>query len=252
MMGILNITPDSFSDGGRYLRKDMALEHAYGLIDQGADAIDIGGESTRPGADPVPEDEELKRVIPIIKELSPTVDVPISVDTTKPKVAEESIKAGASVINDICGFGDDRMISVAVSYDVPAIIMHMHGSPKTLGTYVMNGDFMTEIKKFLDGRAEHAVRMGMNERNIILDPGVGFGKTAEQNMHIIRNSGSFGEKYPVLIGPSRKRFLAQCFPSLERDEATAAASKTAADSGADILRVHNVSATLSHFGPERI
>ncbi|MDR3074919.1 MAG: dihydropteroate synthase, partial [Candidatus Methanoplasma sp.] len=211
IMGILNITPDSFSDGGRYLSMDKALEHAYGLIDQGADIIDIGGESTRPGADPVTADEELGRIIPIIRELSPTVDVPISVDTMKPTVAKESVRAGASIINDICGLGNEHMIDVAAAYDVPVVIMHMYGSPKTLATDVMEGDFMTGIKEFLDGRAECAVSKGVRERNIILDPGVGFGKTPDQNMHIIRNCGSFGQRYPVLIGPSRKRFLARCF-----------------------------------------
>jgi dihydropteroate synthase len=250
MMGILNLTPDSFSDGGLYNSKKDALKHAYELIDQGADILDIGGESTRPGSDPVSEDEELERVIGIIEELAPTIDAPISIDTMKPAVAEESVKAGASIINDICGMTDERMSDVAISYGVPAIIMHVHGTPKTLGTDTMEGDFLTEIKRFLDERAEHLVGKGMEEKNIVLDPGVGFGKTAEQNMSIIENSGWFSDRYPILIGPSRKRFLSHYYPGMDKDEATAIASKTAVDNGAGIIRVHNVSKTLSFLNAE--
>ena len=250
-MGILNVTPDSFSDGGAHFSKKSALEHAYRLIGDGADILDIGGESTRPGSDPVPEEEEIGRVIGVIKELAPTVGVPISIDTSKPRVAEEAVKAGASVINDIRGLRDEEMVNVAISYDIPAVIMHMHGTPKTLGTDTMEGDAMSEIKRFLSERAEHAVGRGMKEKNVILDPGVGFGKTAEQDMRIIENSGWFGGGYPVLIGPSRKRFLSQYYPGMDKDEATAAVSRTAADSGADILRVHDVRKVLSSLCGDR-
>jgi dihydropteroate synthase len=158
----------------------------------------------------------------------------------KPIVAEMSIKAGASMINDICGLRDDDMIDVAISHRVPAVIMHMHGTPRTLATDTMEGDIITEIRRFLNERAEHAAGRGMRGRDIILDPGIGFGKTAEQNMRIIENCGSFSDEYPILIGPSRKRFLSHCYPGVDADEATARASRIAADNGARILRVHNV------------
>lgn len=242
-MGILNVTPDSFSDGGSFLSKENALEHAFDLIDQGADTIDIGAESTRPGSDPVSTEEELKRLIPILKDLAPSIDVPISVDTMKWEIAEAALNNGAAIINDICGMRDEKMISVAVSCQCPIVIMHMHGTPKTLTTDNMKGDFMNDIKRFLDERVEHVLNAGVKEKDIILDPGVGFGKTAEQNMEIIKNCGRFSDEYPILIGPSRKRFLEHYYPETDKDEATAAVSKIAVDNGADILRVHNVRRT---------
>ena len=247
-MGILNITPDSFSDGGAHLSKKSALEHAYRLTDCGADILDIGGESSRPGADPVPEEEEIRRIIDVIKELTPTIDIPVSVDTMKPRVADLAVKAGASIINDICGLRDDRMTDIAVDHDIPAVIMHMHGTPKTFRENVMEGDALAEIKRFLEERAAHAAASGMEERNMIFDPGVGFGKTAEQDMMIVENSGWFSGGCPVLIGPSRKRFLSHYYPGMDKDEATAAACRTAADSGAGILRAHNVARIMSVFG----
>ena len=250
-MGIVNITPDSFSDGGAYLSKKSALEHAYSLIESGADIIDIGGESSRPGSDRISAKEETKRVIGAIKELAPTISTPISIDTAKPRVAESCIKAGASIINDVSGLRDDRMINIAISYDVPAAIVHMHGTPKTFDTDMMEGNALTEIKRFLNERAEHAVGRGMKERNIIVDPGIGFGKTAEQDMSIALNSGWFSDRYPVLVGPSRKRFLSKYYSEMDRDEATAAASMIAAESGAKILRVHNVSKVAQFIGGNR-
>ncbi|MCL2032436.1 MAG: dihydropteroate synthase [Methanomassiliicoccaceae archaeon] len=246
-MGILNVTPDSFSDGGAYLSKESALERAYHLIDEGADMLDVGGESSRPGSDTVTEEEEIRRVIGVIRDLVPTVDIPISIDTAKPHVAEEAVSAGASLINDIWGLRDETMADIAISNDIPAVIMHMHGTPKTLGTDTMEGDALSEIKRFLSKRAEHVISKGMKERNIILDPGVGFGKTHEQSMMIVENSGWFSSAYPVLIGPSRKRFLSHYYPDMETDEATASASVTAADNGARILRVHNVGKVRSRL-----
>lgn len=244
-MGILNMTPDSFSDGGAHPSKESALAHAYKIIDDGADILDVGGESSRPGADPVSAEEEVRRVIGVIRELAQTVSVPISIDTTKPYVAEEALKAGASIINDIGGLRNEALLDIAISYDVPAVIAHMYGTPRTFGTETMEGDVLIEVKKFLKERAEHSISKGMKESNIILDPGIGFGKTPEQDMRMIENSGWFGGGYPVLIGPSRKRFLSQYYPGMDRDEATAAASRTAADSGAGILRVHDVPGVLS-------
>jgi dihydropteroate synthase len=247
MMGILNLTPDSFSDGGEHFSKKDALEHAFYLIDSGADIIDIGGESTRPGSDPVSEEEELGRVIDVITELAPSIDKPISIDTMKPRVADMSLKAGAAIINDVSGLRSDEMIRVAVDYNAPSVIMHMHGLPKTFFTDTMKGDVNTQIKKYLDERAEYVVSKGMEERNIILDPGIGFGKTAEQDMRIVEYSGRFSDKYPVLIGPSRKKFLSQYYPRMDRDEATAIVSGISAENGASILRVHNVSRILSYL-----
>jgi dihydropteroate synthase len=246
-MGILNITPDSFSDGGAFLTKEKALAHAYRLIDEGADILDVGGESTRPGSDPVSEEEEAARILGVIEELAPTVNVPISVDTVKPTVAEGALKAGASIINDISALRNDDMVRIALSYDVPVVIAHMHGTPKTFGAFMMEGDALAEIKGFLEDRAECLTGKGMKEKNLILDPGIGFGKTPEQDMAVIQNSGWFGGRYPVLIGHSRKRFLERYYPGMDRDEATAIVSKTAADSGARILRVHDVASTIKRI-----
>jgi len=250
-MGILNLTPDSFSDGGEYRTKKTALAHAYRMIDEGADIIDVGGESTRPGSDPVPAEEEIERVIDVIKELSSTADVPISIDTTKPAVAEVSIRGGASIINDVGGLREERMIGIAKEYDAPVVIVHMYGVPKTFASHTMEGHAKEEIKRFLNERAEHAVSSGIKESNIIVDPGVGFGKTAEQDIFIVENSGWFSDRYPVLIGPSRKRFLSQYYPGMDKDKATAAAAAAAFESGASILRVHNVSETLSLLEKDR-
>ena len=248
IMGILNLTPDSFSDGGGHLSEKDALEHAYDMIDGGADIIDIGGESSRPGAVPVPEEEEVRRIIGVIKDLASTVDVPLSIDTAKPHVAEVSVKAGASIINDIFGLRDDRMIDISVSNDIPAVIVHMHGTPPTFYTDTMEGDVLAEIGRFLGERADYAISRGMKERNIIVDPGIGFGKTAEQDILITENCGRFGDNFPVLAGPSRKRFLSALYPGMESDEATARASLKAAESGARIIRVHNVQMTASCLG----
>ena len=244
-MGILNLTPDSFSDGGIFQSKKSALEHAYRMIDEGADMIDVGGESTRPGASPITEEDEIARVVDVVKELSRTANVPISIDTSKPAVAEASLKAGASIINDVGGLRDERMIEIAKAFDSPVVIVHMFGTPKTFATHTMEGDAGEEIKRFLSGRAEFALRKGIGGSNIIVDPGIGFGKTSEQDMFIINNSGWFSDKYPVLIGPSRKRFLSQYYEGMDKDKATAAAAAAAAKSGASMLRVHNVSEVLS-------
>ena len=252
IMGILNVTPDSFSDGGAYASRKSAIEHAHLLIEHGADIIDVGGESTRPGADPVTAKVEYRRVIEVIEELVQTTDVPISVDTSKPFVAEEAVKVGASIINDICGLSNEAMIDVAASYDVLTVIMHMHENPKTFETDFMEGDVVTEITRFLDERSEYAISRGLNEKNIIVDPGVGFGKTPEQDMRIIENCGSFGSKFPVMIGPSRKRFLSHHYQDMEWDEATAHASKKAAESGARIIRVHNVRKVRAHLSVHRL
>ncbi|AIZ55940.1 dihydropteroate synthase [Candidatus Methanoplasma termitum] len=255
IVGILNLTPDSFSDGGKYLSKKDALEHAHFLIRSGADIIDIGGESTRPGSDAVTVEEELSRVIDVIEELASTTDVPLSIDTTKPVVAEASLNAGAVMINDISGLREEAMIRTAIEYDAAVVITHMHGTPKTFLFDTMRGDANGEIKRFLGDRAEYATGKGMKEGNIIIDPGIGFGKTAEQDMSIIENSGWFSDRYPILIAPSRKKFLSKYCPDMDKDQATAVVSGIAAENGAGLLRVHNVPLVLSYLEnkkPEKI
>ena len=237
VMGILNVTPDSFSDGGRYLSGN-ALEHALEMLDQGADIIDIGGESTRPGSDPVPSEIEIERIVPVIRELSSVSDIPISVDTMKPKVAYAALDAGADIVNDVNGLRTEGMMDVVSSAGVPAIIMHMKGMPKTMQLEPMQGKVTGDIVDFLKERCDYAADFGI--KDIILDPGVGFGKTAEQNVEIIDNSSAFSLGHPVLIGASRKRFLPSVYPDMDRDEATVAVSLRALDAGADIVRVHNV------------
>ena len=237
VMGILNVTPDSFSDGGLYF-SGGAVEHALSMIDDGADIIDIGGESTRPGSDPVPSDEEIRRIVPVIRELSSVSDIPISVDTMKTEVAEAALDAGADIINDVNGMRSEGMARLISSAGVPVIIMHMKGMPKTMQLEPMQGKVTEDIVSFLKERCDYAADFGI--KDIILDPGVGFGKTAEQNVEIIDNSSAFSLGHPVLIGASRKRFLPFAYPGMERDEASVAVSLRALDAGADIVRVHNV------------
>ena len=237
IMGILNVTPDSFSDGGMYY-SGGAVEHALSMIDDGADIIDIGGESTRPGSDPVPADEEIRRIVPVIKELASVSDIPISVDTMKTEVAEAALDAGADIINDVNGMRSEGMGELIASAGVPVIIMHMKGMPKTMQLEPMQGKVTEDIVNFLRERCDYASDLGI--RDIILDPGVGFGKTAEQNVEIIDNSSAFSLGHPVLIGASRKRFLPSVYPDMERDEATVKVSLRALDAGADMVRVHNV------------
>ena len=237
VMGILNVTPDSFSDGGRYLSGN-AVEHALKMIDEGADIIDIGGESTRPGSDPVPSETEMERIVPVIKELSSVSDIPISVDTMKSDVAYAALDAGADIINDVNGLRSEGMMELASSAGVPVVIMHMNGEPKTMQIHPMEGSVVGEIAAFLKERCDTAKEYGI--RDIILDPGIGFGKTVAQNMEIIENVSSFSFGRPVLIGASRKRFLSEIYPGTDRDEATVRVSLKAIGHGADIVRVHNV------------
>lgn len=237
VMGILNVTPDSFSDGGKYLSGN-AVEHALKMIDEGADIIDIGGESTRPGSDPVPSETEMERIVPVIKELSSVSDIPISVDTMKSDVAYAALDAGADIINDVNGLRSEGMMDVVSSAGAPVIIMHMKGMPKTMQLEPMEGRVTEPIAQFLKERYEIALDHGI--KDIITDPGVGFGKTSEQNMEIIENSSAFSFGCPVLIGASRKRFLSDMFPGMDRDDATVKISMKALDSGADIVRVHDV------------
>ena len=244
-MGILNVTPDSFSDGGTWVDPSVAVRHAFDMVDQGADIIDLGGESTRPFSDPVTAEEEISRLEPVLRDLLPSVDVPVSVDTMKTSVAERCISLGVDIINDVYGLRDEGMLDVCAGSDVAVVIMHMHGMPKTMQSSVMGDGFMDDIRSFLRGRTEAALDAGIPRDRIVLDPGIGFGKSFDQNMEILRNSSFFSDGYPVLMGSSRKRFLSEKFPGLERDDASAEAARISVESGADIVRVHNVGRTVA-------
>ncbi|MCQ2056228.1 MAG: dihydropteroate synthase [archaeon] len=234
-MGILNVTPDSFSDGGKYYKKG-ALEHAFDMIDQGADIIDVGGASTRPGSDPVSTEEELSRTIPILKDLIPSINTPVSIDTMNTEVARAALNIGINMINDVNALKSDGMMELVASYNVPCVIMHMKGMPKTMQNSPMTS--IHEIINFLRKRKETACTAGI--KNIILDPGIGFGKTPKLNMEIIDNIHCISTKDPILVGISRKKFLSQFYPDVDIDDATAQVSMKAINNGASIVRVHNV------------
>jgi dihydropteroate synthase len=244
IMGILNVTPDSFSDGGLYYDKDKAIEHGLRMISEGADIIDVGGESTRPGSDPIPVDEELKRTLPVISGLRKHTKSLISVDTSKSEVALAAIKEGADLINDISALRNDpEMISVAVKTDAPIILMHMKGSPKTMQNAPHYENVLFEIKSFLKKKIELAVENGIDKDKIIIDPGIGFGKRFEDNLTLIRNLNDFSTlDQPILIGISRKSFLGKILdlPPGEREEGTLASAIISVIQGAHILRVHEV------------
>ncbi len=244
IMGILNVTPDSFSDGGEFNSVPLAVEHALQMEKDGADIIDIGGESTRPGAVSVSLQEELDRVISVITDIRTLSDVMISVDTTKADVAREAIVAGASLVNDISGMtADTTMASVVKDFDVPIVIMHIKGTPKDMQDNPHYHNLMMEINAYFLERISFAKRSGINDNQIILDPGIGFGKTVEDNFTIIKELNTItGLGHPVLVGPSRKSFIGQTLnlPENERVEGTAAAVVASVINGARIVRVHDV------------
>lgn len=247
IMGILNVTPDSFSDGGRW-QSEAALEARIArLLAEGADIIDVGGESTRPFADPVSTEEELGRVIPAIRKIRERSTLPISIDTTKAVVAREALATGATMINDISALRHDpEMIEVVRSYTGPVILMHMQGVPGDMQVAPCYSDVVAEINAFFIERIGWMKRYGISRDRIIIDPGIGFGKTLEHNLAILRNIPAFKtHRCPVLIGHSRKFFLGQLLdvPVEERDDSTAVVSALCAQQGADILRVHDVRGT---------
>jgi dihydropteroate synthase len=244
IMGIINVTPDSFSDGGHFLDSEKAIAQGLRLVDEGADIIDIGGESTRPGSESVSVDEELRRVIPVIEGLVDKVKIPISIDTCKSEVARKAIDSGASMINDISAARfDPKIVDVAKEYDVPLALMHMKGTPNNMQKNPTYESVMGEIKEFLYERVGFAVTKGILKENILIDPGIGFGKTLEHNYEIIRNLGELKEMdMPILIGPSRKSFIGKTLdlPVEERLEGTLAAVTMCVMNGADMVRVHDV------------
>ena len=244
VMGIVNVTPDSFSDGGRFLDAEKAIEHAKRLAKEGADIIDVGGESTRPGSDPVTLEEEMRRVIPVIEGIAKEVKIPISIDTCKSGVAKAALDRGASIINDISALRfDSKIADVAVEHDVPMVLMHMKGTPKVMQLNPSFHSVMDEIKEFMRDRVEFAVFKGVARDGIIIDPGIGFGKTTEHNYEIIRKLGELKELgMPILIGTSRKSFIGNTLglDVDERLEGTLATITMCIMNGADIVRVHDV------------
>lgn len=244
IMGILNVTPDSFSDGGQFLKVENAFTHSVKMIEEGADIIDIGGESTKPFADPVSTDEELSRVIPVIEKIRSEYDILISIDTTKSKVAEEAITAGANIINDVSAMEiDENMLQIAKNYNSPIIMMHMKGIPKNMQNNPTYDHLITEIKDYLSSRVKCAINAGIDKKNIIIDPGIGFGKSVEHNFEIINNLDSFVDLgFPVLLGASRKSFIGLTLDVEEKDrlEGSIAANVIGLQKGAKIFRVHDV------------
>jgi dihydropteroate synthase len=243
LMGIVNATPDSFSDGGQFGSPQDAVDHARQLVAEGADVVDVGGESTRPGGDPVSVDEELARVIPIVEALTAD-DVVVSIDTSKPQVAVEALMAGAEIVNDVTGFRDLAMREMAAAWQPGVVVMHMAGSPRTMQNNPEYADVLAEVGSYLGAQAGLLEAAGLSSDRICLDPGIGFGKTAEHNLDLLSGTGVLaGLGYPLMVGVSRKRFISALLgvDSLEeRDFATAVLSALVTRLGANVLRVHNV------------
>ncbi|MGM0569017.1 MAG: dihydropteroate synthase [Elusimicrobiota bacterium] len=246
IMGVLNITSDSFYDGGNYLNFKHALSRARQIISEGAHIIDIGGESTRPGASPVAVEIEKKRVIPLIKELANKNDFKISCDTSKPAVAEAALEAGAVMINDVRGMRDSKMMEIAAKQNAAVCIMHMKGNPGNMQKDPSYSHVLREIKNFLLKRVDDCIQKGIPRENIILDPGIGFGKTLEHNLKIISNIKKITGDFPVLAGVSRKSFIGAVLnkPVGERLAGSLAAACYLTCRGADMLRVHDVKETV--------
>ncbi len=245
IMGILNVTPDSFSDGGIFFDRNIAIERGLRMVEEGADIIDVGGESTRPGAEPVTSEEEIRRTIPVIEDLAKRVGIPISIDTYKAEIARRALDAGASIVNDISGLRfDDEMPKVVAEYNAPVVIMHIKGAPKNMQANPEYDALVPEIMDFLRAGIRIALRSGVREDMIIIDPGIGFGKTFAHNLEVIKNLDEFSLLgRPLLIGPSRKAFLGKILdgaPASERIEGTAAAVAISIMNGANIVRVHDV------------
>jgi dihydropteroate synthase len=244
-MGVVNVTPDSFSDGGRFYEHEAAIEHGLRLAAEGADILDVGGQSTRPGATPVAEDEELRRVLPVVEALVRQAAVPISIDTSSAVVATACLDAGAEAINDVTALTDDMMQTLAAATGCGVCAMHMQGTPQTMQIEPRYGDVVEEVFARLAARRDALVAAGIDRERIALDPGIGFGKTAEQNLAILRNLGRFQELgQPLLIGLSRKAFIGKVLGDLARDRTagTIGAALAAVRQGAAILRVHDVAA----------
>lgn len=244
LMGILNVTPDSFSDGGRFYDFDSAIAQARRMIAGGADFLDIGGESTRPDAEPVPVDIELERTIPVIETIRRESDIPISIDTTKAEVARLALASGADIINDVSALRfDPQMVEIAASTGVPLILMHMQGTPRTMQKNPTYASILSEIVSFLEERIQFAVSHGVSRSQIVVDPGIGFGKTVAHNLKLIANLEIFScLDRPLLLGASRKRFIGAILDRevTDREIGTAVVHSFAVASGVHILRTHDI------------
>jgi dihydropteroate synthase len=244
LMGVLNVTPDSFSDGGRFFKLEEAVKQGLKLAEEGADIIDVGGESTRPGSEPVAIEEELRRVIPVIEQLTKMIQVSISIDTYKSRVAKEALDSGALMVNDISGLRfDPEMKKVIAEYDVPVVLMHIKGTPKNMQESPKYKNLLEEIKSYLNESISIAEKAEIDENKIIIDPGIGFGKTLNDNLKILKNLREFKSfDRPVMIGVSRKSFIGKILdlPTDERLEGSLALMAVAIMNGANILRVHDV------------
>jgi len=255
IMGVVNVTPDSFSDGGNFFGSDAAVAQGEKLAADGADILDIGGESTRPFSGPVPEDEEIRRVMPVIEKLAKRLSIPISIDTMKAAVARRAIEAGASMINDISALRfDPDMAAVAKAFDTPVVLMHMLGDPKTMQKSPSYDDLIFEIRNFLEEAIRRAEGQGISKSKLIIDPGIGFGKTVSHNLLLINHLAAFASlEVPILIGPSRKAFIRKLLKDEQSEDispdspiveiGTQAAIAAAVLRGAHIVRVHDVANT---------
>ncbi len=243
VMGILNVTPDSFSGDGIYRKPSHAVSNALKMMQEGADIIDVGGESTKPGSDPVSAQEEIRRIMPVINGLV-KAGVPVSVDTYKPEVAREALDADVEMVNDVTGLRNEKMAELVSDYKAGIVIMHMNGEPKTMQQNpVYRKGVVKEVRGFFVSRIRAAEQAGIRPENIVIDPGIGFGKTIEHNLDLIRNLSSFKDlKLPILVGPSRKSFIGKVLdlPADQRLEGTIAAVVASVMNGADIIRVHDV------------
>jgi len=244
VMGILNVTPDSFSDGGQFFDFERAVERGMQMAAEGASIIDIGGESTRPGSASVSNEEQIERVVPVIKALCEKISVPISIDTCKYEVAKVALEAGAGMLNDMTALSDERMAELAAKHNVPVVLMHMQGTPATMQVEPKYEDVVCEVVEYLVGRARRAEHLGIANNMIFIDPGIGFGKTLEHNLLLLRNINKFiATGYRVLAGTSRKSFIGKLIgrekPS-ERVFGTAATVALCAAAGVSIVRVHDV------------
>jgi dihydropteroate synthase len=243
-MGIVNVTPDSFSDGGEFFDADEAVKHGVQMAADGADILDVGGESTRPGSNEVPNDEEIRRVVPVIRGLVGQVDRPVSVDTRKPDVARVALEAGASIVNDVSAASDHAMFDVVREHGAGMVLMHMKGQPKDMQEDPRYGDVVHEVRDFLADRVGAAVAAGVPRLQLCVDPGIGFGKDVDHNLALLRSIGAFHElRLPVLVGASRKRFIGMLTgvdDPVGRVEGTAGAVAWCASQRVDVVRVHDV------------
>ena len=260
VMGILNVTPDSFFDGGRYARIDAALKQAEHMLQEGADIIDVGGESTRPGAGAVSENEELDRVMPVIEQLALNFEIPISIDTSKPAVMRAAVQAGAGMINDVCALQKDGALETAAAAPVPVCLMHMRGDPGTMQVTPEYCNVVSDVRQFLSGRVDACVKAGIERGRLLLDPGFGFGKTLAHNLQLLKELTQIADLgLPLLVGLSRKSMLGGAVAAIhglekpapveQRLYAGLGAAVMVAMQGARILRVHDVRATREALAP---